>query len=181
MKTILKTALIVFFIVFTSDGFSQRKTKAVVMKKTPRTKVVYKTPYRKIKTIRTVPKPTIVIRHKGANIYFANNRYYRLNGGRYIPTIPSIGFRISTLPAGYRLVNFNRHRYYVFNGVFYVKKNDEYEVVNPEIGTIIYELPDDYEKVTVNGETLYEHNNILYEKVQVDGTRAYEVVGTIEN
>lgn len=181
MKIILKTALILFFIIFTADGFSQRRARAIMVKKVPRTKVVYKTPHRKIKTIRTVPKSAIVIRHKGTKIYFANNHYYRLNGGRYIPTIPSIGFRISTLPMGYRLINFNHHRYYIFNGVFYVKTNDEYEVVNPEIGTIIYELPEDYEKVTIDGEGFYEYNNILYEKIQIDGTRAYEVVGLIEN
>ena len=53
-------------------------------------------------------------------------------------------------------------------------------MVDPEVGTIVYELPDDYEKVVINDETYYEFANILYEKIQVDGTRAYEVVGIIE-
>tara|TARA_R110002049_G_scaffold175533_1_gene342829 strand:+ start:1311 stop:1478 length:168 start_codon:yes stop_codon:yes gene_type:complete len=53
-------------------------------------------------------------------------------------------------------------------------------VVEPEIGTIVYELPEDYERVTIDGQTYYEYGNILYEKVQLDGTRAYEVVGIID-
>ena len=36
------------------------------------------------------------------------------------------------------------------------------------------------EKVTIDGLTYYEYANILYEKIQLDGSRAYEVVGIID-
>lgn len=66
------------------------------------------------------------------------------------------------------------------NGIFYTQTNNEYEVVDPEIGTIVYELPAEVEKVVIDGQTYYEYANILYEKVQIEGTRAYEVVGIID-
>ena len=70
--------------------------------------------------------------------------------------------------------------YFVVAGTFYTQIGNEYEVVEPEIGTIVYELPEDYERVTIDGQTYYEYGNILYEKEQLDGTRAYEVVGIID-
>tara|TARA_R110002049_G_scaffold2917_6_gene23653 strand:- start:126 stop:389 length:264 start_codon:yes stop_codon:yes gene_type:complete len=77
-------------------------------------------------------------------------------------------------------VHFNNNNYYNVNGIFYTQTNNEYGVVDPEIGTVVYELPEDYEKVTLDGQTYYEYANILYEKIQIEGTRAYEVVGIIE-
>jgi Family of unknown function (DUF6515) len=143
------------------------------------TKVTYRKPTRKVVSVRSLPKRT-VITHRGQNYYYANNKYYTQSRGRYIVIAPKVGFRIKVLPPNYRRVRFNTANYYVAQGVFYVEINNEYEVVDPEVGTVVYELPEDYEKVTIDGQTYYEYSNILYEKVQVDGTRAYEVVGIID-
>lgn len=152
-------------------------TKRTVAKRVPSTKVTYKTPKRKVVSVRNVPNRTVVT-HRGQNYYYANNKYYTQSRGRYIVIAPKVGFRIKTLPVNYKRVRFNN--YYNAHGIFYIQVDNQYEVVDPEVGTIVYELPDDYEKVVINDETFYEYANILYEKVQVDGTRAYEVVGIIE-
>ncbi|KGL63394.1 DUF6515 family protein [Polaribacter sp. Hel1_85] len=150
-----------------------------VSKRVPRTKVTYKKKQRKIVSVRNIPNRKI-IKHKGHNYYYANNRFYTYSRGRYIVITPKLGFRINILPRNYRTIRFNNRNYYNVEGVFYVQINNEYEVVDPEVGTIVYELPNDYEKVTIDGQTYYEFANILYEKIQVNGTRAYEVVGVIE-
>ncbi|WP_055446002.1 DUF6515 family protein [Lacinutrix mariniflava] len=153
--------------------------KSVTIKRIPSNKVTYKTQKKKVVSVRNVPNKTVV-NHKGQNYYYANNKYYTQSRGRYIVIAPKVGFRIKTLPANYKRVQFNNGFYFNVNGTFYTQTNNEYEVVDPEVGTIVYELPEDYEKVVINGETFYEYANILYEKVQYDGTRAYEVVGIIE-
>ncbi|MFD1551864.1 hypothetical protein DNU06_01805 [Putridiphycobacter roseus] len=159
------------------------KAKTTQVKKKPikvvHDKVAYKKSKGKVVTVRTLPKKNI-IKHKGVNYYYANKRYYTYTGGRYIPIIPKAGFRIKTLPVGYIVINRPSRTYFWFNGIFYTKSNNEYEVIEPEIGTVIYELAPDAEKVTVNGNTYYEYSNVLYEKVQINGSRAYEVVGYIE-
>jgi hypothetical protein len=143
------------------------------------TKVIYKTPQKKVVSVRTIPNRT-VIKYKNQNYYYANNKYYTQSRGRYIVIAPKVGFRVKVLPVNYKTVRFNTYNYYNAQGIFYVQINNEYEVVDPEVGTIVYELPEDYEKVTIDGQTYYEYANILYEKVQVEGTRAYEVVGIID-
>ena len=154
-------------------------TKRTVAARVPSTKVTYKTPKRKVVSVRTVPNRTVVI-YRGQNYYYANNKYYTQSRGRYIVIAPKVGFRIKTLPVNYKKLRYNNRNYYNAYGVFYTQIGNEYEVVDPEVGTIVYELPDDYEKVVINDETYYEFANILFEKIQVDGTRAYEVVGIIE-
>ncbi|SDH56542.1 DUF6515 family protein [Winogradskyella thalassocola] len=142
-------------------------------------KVTYKKPTKKVVSVRSVPNRTVVT-HNGQNYYYGNNKYYTQSRGRYIVIAPKVGFRIKTLPVNYKRISYNTRNYYNAQGIFYVQINNEYEVVDPEVGTVVYELPEDYEKVTIDGQTYYEYANILYEKVQVDGTRAYEVVGIID-
>ena len=192
MKTFIKTYILpaVLLVAFTTQAEAQTRrttttnkkvttTKRTVAKRVPSTKVTYKTPKRKVVSVRNVPNRTVVA-HRGQNYYYANNKYYTQSRGRYIVIAPKVGFRINTLPVNYKRVRYNNHNYYNAHGIFYVQINNQYEVVDPEVGTIVYELPDDYEKVVINDETYYEYANILYEKIQIDGTRAYEVVGIIE-
>jgi len=148
-------------------------------KRVPRSTVTYKKASRKVVAVRNVPNKRVV-NHSGQNYYYANNTYYTQSRGRYIVIAPKVGFRVKVLPTNYRRVHFNNNNYYNVNGIFYTQTNNEYEVVDPEIGTVVYELPEDYEKVTLDGQTYYEYANILYEKIQIEGTRAYEVVGIIE-
>ena len=188
MKLFIKTYGIVTLLLmsYTVQMSAQRRTKKdkvavkrTVSKRIPSTKVKYKTQKRKVVDVRNIPNRTIV-KHRGLNYYYANNRFYTYSRGRYIVIAPKVGFRINVLPRNYRTIRFNNYNYYHSEGIFYVQVHNEYEVVDPEIGTIVYELPNDYEKVVINGETFYEYANILYEKIQIEGTRAYEVVGIIE-
>lgn len=193
MKTLIKAYILptVLLVAFAAQTEAQTRrstsnkkvttttTKRTVAKRVPITKVTYKTPKRKVVSVRNVQNKTVVT-HRGQNYYYANNKYYTQSRGRYIVIAPKVGFRIKTLPVNYKRVRYNNHNYYNAHGIFYIQINNQYEVVDPEVGTIVYELPDDYEKVVINDETYYEYANILYEKVQIDGTRAYEVVGIIE-
>ncbi|QRM90306.1 hypothetical protein FG167_14030 [Lacinutrix sp. WUR7] len=189
MKTFIKTLVLpTLFMVAVSTQVSaqtRRNTTTTTVKskvntkRIASTKVTYKTPKKKVVSVRNVPNKTI-INHKGQNYYYANNQYYTQSRGRYIVIAPKVGFRIKVLPTNYRRVHFNNHNYFNVNGIFYIQINNEYEVVDPEVGTVVYELPEDYEKVVIDGQNYYEYANILYEKVQVDGTRAYEVVGIID-
>jgi hypothetical protein len=192
MKTNTKTyvVLALFLVAFVLPSTAQTRkrttTKTTVSRKVTKTpgrvsskKVVYKTPTKKVVSVRTVPNRTVV-KHNGQDYYYSNNRYYTASRGRYIAIAPKVGFRIRTLPSNSVRVNFNNHIYFNVAGTFYQQANSQYEVVEPEIGTLVYELPDGYEKVTIDGLTYYEYSNILYEKVQVDGSRAYEVVGIID-
>lgn len=197
MKTFIKgyLAAAVFLVAFTTQATAQSRrstnatktekvtktttNRSATSRRVPSTKVTYKSPKKKVVAVRNVPNRTI-INHKGVNYYYANNKFYTLSRGRYIVIAPKIGFRIKVLPSNYSMVRFNNLNYYNAQGIFYIQINNEYEVVEPEIGTIVYELPYDYEKVIIDGLTYYEYANVLYEKVQVNGTRAYEVVGIID-
>lgn len=186
MRPIFKNILLGLFVVAISQtAFSQRNkqhTKVVVVQKSmPRKSVVYTTPKKKVLTVRTLPKTTVIINNKGTNYYYDQNTYYRFNGGRYMPVAPTLGLRINVLPIGYRSIVFNNHTYFSHRGIYYIANNNEYEVVAPEIGTTVYELPEDAEKVTIDGQELYEFNDVLYEKIQKDGTRAYEVIGYVND
>ncbi|WP_111707661.1 DUF6515 family protein [Lutibacter citreus] len=156
-----------------------KANKSSISRRVPSTKVIYKTPKRKVIAVRNVPNRTI-INYKNQNYYYANNKFYTRSRGSYIVIAPKIGFRINVLPSNYKRIRYNNHNYYNAYGIFYIQINNEYEVVDPEIGTVVYELPDNYEKVVIDGQTYYEYANILYEKVQIDGTRAYEVIGIID-
>lgn len=188
----MKKIAILFMGIFLSMTFPQEATaqrsdrrKVVTTKKVvrvPKTKVVYKKPKTKVVSVRTLPSNRRVIKHGGLSYTYVNNKFYRYYGGRYIPVAPAIGLRISTLPAGHTRVVVGGRIFFFFDGIYYEAVDDGYyEVVQPEIGTIIYELPEEAEKVEVDGDILYECDNVLYEKIQVDGTRAYEVVGIIED
>ncbi|WP_299317176.1 DUF6515 family protein [uncultured Maribacter sp.] len=189
MKTNTKTYVILglFLIAFALPSTAQTRkktaTKTTTVTKTPgrvsSKKVQYKTPKKKVVAVRTVPNKTVV-KHNGQSYYYSNNKYYTASRGRYIAIAPKIGFRINSLPPNYARVRFNNHLYFNVGGTFYVEANSGYEVVDPEIGTVVSELPDGYEKVTIDGFTYYEYSNILYEKIQVNGSRAYEVVGIID-
>lgn len=160
----------------------QTDKKAITKKvnhRVPSKSVKYKKEKRKVESVRKLPTKTLV-KHKGNNYYYSNNKYYTYSSGAYINIVPKTGFRIKILPKGYKTVNHLNRRYFWANGIFYYQVNNEYEVVEPEIGTIIYELSNDYSQVTIDGFSYYEYSNVLYEKIQYNGTRAYEVVGFIE-
>ena len=168
---------------YAQNNRKNKKTKKVVIK-TPSKRVnsktvVYKSPKKKVTSVRVLPNRR-VIKHKGTNYYYSNNRYYTYSGGRYVSIRPKIGFRINQLPSNAVIIKHRNRNYRWLNGIFYIQINNEYEVVEPEIGTVIYQLPSDYERVVINGQTFYEFSNVLYEKIQINGTRAYEVVGFIE-
>lgn len=187
MRNLIKLSfLLVFFITASEHMYAQNSRnskKTVIVKKNnqrvPSKTVIYKKPKTKVVAVRTLSNRTI-IKHKGASYYYSNNRFYTYSGGSYIVIAPKIGFRIQTLPVGYIKIKHPNRDYFWFNGIFYNNVDDGYEVVEPEIGTIIYELPDEYERVEVDGNTYYEFDNVLYEKIQIDGARAYEVIGFIE-
>ena len=192
MKTNTKTYAILglLLIAFALPSNAQTRKRTTTKTTTTRTvtktpgrvsskKVVYRTPTKKVVSVRSVPNKTVV-RHNGQNYYYANNKYYTASRGRYIAIAPKVGFRINTLPANSVRVRFNNRLYFNVGGTFYIEANSGYEVVEPEIGTVVYELPDGYEKVTIDGLTYYEYANILYEKIQLNGSRAYEVVGIID-
>ena len=157
----------------------KRNTKVTKVNRVSRNKVAYRKARTKVVAVRTLPSNRRVIKHNGQNYQYANNRFYRYNGGRYLPVKPVLGLRIQTLPIGYRTIRYNNRNYYEYDGVYYAGNNSEYEVIEPEVGTIVYELPNNYEKVEIDGLQYYESNNVIYEKVQVDGSRAYEVVGIV--
>ena len=164
-----------------SNKKNSRKTiqQRTPLKRVSNRQVTYRKNKRKVAAIRNVNNRNI-IKHKGQNYYYANNRYYTQSRGRFIVIAPKIGFRINTLPVNYRRITHNNRNFFNCNGIFYVQRNNQYEVVEPEIGTVVYQLPNDYERVTINGLSYYEYANVVYEKIQVNGTRAYEVVGLID-
>jgi len=201
MKAIIKTLLLpsLFLLAVSAQvsAQSRRSSTTTVNKKTVTTrtttpvkvnsktkrisssKVTYKTPKKKVVSLRTVPNRT-VIKHNGQSYYYSNNKYYTQSRGHYIAIAPKVGFRINALPSSFVRIQFNNRNYFNVGGIFYVQSNNQYEVVEPEIGTVVYELPNNYEKVVIDGLTYYEYANVLYEKVQVNNTRAYEVVGIID-
>ncbi|MGB5822086.1 MAG: DUF6515 family protein [Saonia sp.] len=187
MKTqIVKLLFLSLFLVAINSHAQRKNTKTETSittakghKKVSRSAVTYKTPKKRVTAVRKLPNKKVV-RHNGQNYYYSNNRYYIFSGGRYTVIAPRIGFRVRTLPIGHRRIIHNNRTYFFFDGVFYNTVDNEYEVIEPEIGTIVYELPEAYERVEIHGQTYYEYANILYKKIQIDGTRAYEVVGLIE-
>lgn len=187
MTKLIRIAILLLLVFSISENLnaqrSKKTEKKIVTKKVtqrvPSKTVKYKKEKRKVTSVRRLPSKTIV-KHKGNNYYYSNNKFYTYSGGTYVSIIPKIGFRINTLPRGYKTINHSNRKYFWFNGVFYNQINNEYEVVEPEIGTITYELPSDYTRATIDGLVYYEYSNVLYEKIQYNGSRAYEVVGFID-
>jgi hypothetical protein len=185
-KIYIATAALVFTIATTQNAIAQNRnknTKTVTAKRdykhVPSKNVNYANSRKKVVAVRSIPNRT-VIKHNGSNYYYSGNRYYSYSSGRYIPIAPKIGFRITTLPAGYQRLQYRNTNYFWYNGIFYTGSTNSYQVVQPEIGTVINELPADAERVEIDGYTYYELNNVLYEKTQVNGQRAYEVIGFVE-
>lgn len=194
MKSVIKFYFmpLFFLMAITTQSFSQtkktrskkRSSKTTIIvknnvRKVPSSRVTYRSKSHKVAVVRTIPNKTIV-KHNGENYYYSNNKFYAQSRGRYVPIAPKVGFRIKVLPPNYKRIRYNTRNYFNANGVFYIEINNQYEVVDPEVGTIVYNLPEGYEKVVVNGLSYYEYANVLYEKVQINDTRAYEVVGIIE-
>ena len=185
MKNIIQAVLCVFIMVtFTADINAQAtkiNPRRKIVKRVAPNKVVYKKQKKKMVAVRVLPGKARPIIHRGQTYHYVNNRFYRYNAGRYLPVKPVIGLRIRTLPVGFRIVVFNNRNFYVADGVYYAKRDNEYEVIEPEIGAVVYQLPSNNERIEINGMHYYEYNNVIYEKIQIDGTRAYEIVGMVGN
>ena len=95
MKTNSKTYFIlsILLIGFMYLGTAQTRTRTTttkttrtVTKKTPNRvsskRVVYRTPTRKVVSVRTVPNRKVV-KYQGQNYYYSNNRFYTYSRGRY--------------------------------------------------------------------------------------------------
>lgn len=69
---------------------------------------------------------------KDKDYYIHGDGFYEMTHEKYAVIKPPIGFRISFLPRGYRLVRYKRIRYYVFGGVYFrfVPKERVYISVN---------------------------------------------------
>ena len=156
----------------------RRGRKAVII--SPRPKVVFVHPVRKVRVVRVLPSSTIVIRHRNQPYHFHNGYYYRPYANQYIITRPPVGIRISILPPGYRRIAFGSSVYYYSTGSFYVANGNQYVVAAPPIGIVVNSLPDEAEEVTLNNESLYEFNGVLYKKVTTPEGTAYEVAGEID-
>lgn len=187
MRNIKIVFALLLMISFVHMGSAQHNSKQIAERrkltktKVTKTVLVSKKSPQKTVVVRTLPKTRTTVTHKGVQYYYANSKYYKHNSGRYTAVRPALGLRIKVLPTNYRRVTHQNNIYYFHSGVYYAERNNEYEIVNPDIGTLLYELPEDYEEVNIDGLVYLESNDVLYEKVQVDGMRAYEVVGFLED
>ena len=165
---------------------TNRKTSKKVIRKTklnkvPKSRLVYRTPNRKVIRYKTLPaKNLVVVKHKNVKHYYSGGYYYRFHKGHYLRTAPVFGLRMRVLPAGYRIYTWNKWKYFYHNGVYYTAENNEYEVVAPEPGLVIEELPEGAEQVEMEDESYYEYNNVLYQKTENDGGDSYKVAAIIE-
>jgi len=155
-----------------------RKTKLV---RVPRTKVVYRTPNRKVIRYKTIPsKKVVLVNHRNIKYYYSGGFYYRMHNGYYVRTAPVFGLRVKVLPVGYRVFAWNKRKYFYHNGAYYTTQNNEYEVVAPEPGVVIDEIPEGAEQVEIADESYYEYNNVLYQKNKTNNGEAYEVAAVVE-
>lgn len=164
---------------------SKRKSKKtkVVVKKTPRKTLVYKTNKPRVNVVRTVPKTTVVVNHNGVRLHYNSGLYYRYNRGRYIVVTPPIGIRIGVLPVGHTVIMIGGYRYYYYQGCYYtyIETTQEYEVIEAPQDAIVYTLPEDTEEVIIDGKTYFESNSVLYKVVVTPEGKAFQVVSVIED
>jgi hypothetical protein len=149
--------------------------------KVPRTKIVYRTPNRKVIRYRVLPgKNHLIFHHRNLKYYYAGGFYYRMIDGYYVRFAPALGLRIKVLPVGHRIVVWNNKKFFYDQGVYYTAVNNEYEVVAPEPGLTVDELPEAAERVKVDDEDYYEYNDVLYQKTKTDNGQAYQVAAVVE-
>jgi len=110
MKTLIKTIVLPALVLIgtatqvsaqTKRSNAKQKTVVTTTKRTTTavnkannrrvssTKVIYKKPTRKVVSVRSIPNKTIV-KHKGQNYYYANNKFYTQSRRRYIVIAPKV-------------------------------------------------------------------------------------------
>lgn len=180
MKTtrILLTALVVGLC--TLGSVAQRKP-ADVIKRIPRSKIVYRKAIPKATILRSIPSKATVIHHNKLRFFFRDGRYYRHINGKYILAVPPVGLHIGILPPGFFELRIGADILFYSEGVFYQPAGEEYEVVDPPMDAIVPELPDGAEKVSIDNNTYFEYYGVLYKPVRTEDGRAYQVVGKVDD
>ena len=82
---------------------------------------------------------------------FHHNHYY-----------PSLGYRVTVLPAGHVAIAFRGGRYFFHSGVWFQLAGPGYVVVRPPLGIVLPVLPAAYTTVWVGGVPYYYANDIYY-------------------
>ncbi len=200
MKTlngkIVLVAIILFAFTYNTNAQKRRFEKRVVIKnnktskrtvvraklvRVPGTKIIYRSPNRKVIRYKVLPgKNHLIFHHRNLKYYYSGGFYYRMMDGYYVRTVPAFGLRIKVLPVAHRIIVWNSRKFFYHQGVYYAAVNDEYEVVAPEPGLTIEELPEAAERVKIDNEDYYEYNNVLYQKIKTEGGKAYRVAAVVE-
>jgi len=186
IKNISLLALLTLMIagISISDVNAQRKyrkktRKTVVVKKTPRAKVVYVNPRKKVKSIKVLPAGSRIVKHRGVSYHYRDGLYYKYSNANYVVVRPPLGIRIAVLPVGYHRMRVRGITYYYSRGVFYAKKSQSYELVKSPVGVRVAVIPDTAEKITIDESTYYEYADTIYRLVETGNGLEYEVIGEV--
>ena len=176
--------LLMILVVTPQDSFAQRVVKSrkrttVVVRKTPRSKVVYVNRRSKVRTLRVLPRAARAVRFGRTSFYVANGVYYRKSATGFVIVKAPVGVRVTRLPAKRKRVIFGSATYYYAAGTFYQKQAGNYIVVAAPAGALLYDVSADVDKVKIDGEVYYEYADVIYEKIKTPNGVAYRVVGEV--
>ncbi|MEL7146178.1 MAG: DUF6515 family protein [Bacteroidota bacterium] len=186
MKSIYIITLLLLAIVFTfpqelvaQKVVKSRKRTTVVVKKTPRSKVVYVSKRQSNRSIRVMPKGTTTIRHGQTSYYLSDGIYYHRNNSGFVTVKAPVGLSVVSLPVGNSRVAVGSVTYHYAGGSFYRPQANGFVVVQAPLGAQVVGLSKKALKVKIDGKVYYEYRDVIYRKVRVRNGYAYQVAGEI--
>ena len=99
-----------------------------------RAAVVRAIPIRKVTTVSAfslnrLPVGYVRFLHGDETFYYSEGVYYQKRSHGFVLAKPRVGFRVATLPRGYRIIRDGNARFYDFNNVRYRKVDGFFIVV----------------------------------------------------
>ncbi|MBT5719526.1 DUF6515 family protein [Gammaproteobacteria bacterium] len=79
--------------------------------------------------LNRLPATHVRFVHNDETFFYSEGVYYQKKGRGYIIVKPRAGFRVATLPRGYRVIREGNVKFYSFNNVRYRKRNGFFVVV----------------------------------------------------
>ncbi len=140
-SSIRKAALLIAIVTIGSIqfGYAQKNNRTVVKKTT--VTILHHPKTKPLKTVRALPKNSLIIHHKSLPYHYSDGNFYRYTAGTYLLTAAPIGLTLSALPNRSQRIAYAGKVYYFRQETYYLKTKRGYEVVHAPRGLVNPYIP----------------------------------------
>jgi len=161
----------------------EKRTTTTKVKATKKTKAQtpvkhYSKQPRRGAQVTSLPRKTVVVKHRNTNYQYRDGIFYRPVNGSYVVAAPPRGIHVTNLPPKPFRILVSGSPYYYYYGTYYIDApQGGYTVVDAPLGARIDALPDGYEVFELDGMVFYRLDETYYKAVvEPNGNVVYEVV-----